>query len=40
VLYDNESSDCTVPISYSAIDINKATDPQWVVFPWESWWKR
>ena len=40
VLYDNESSDCEVPISYSAVSINKAADPQWVVFPWEAWWKR
>jgi hypoxanthine phosphoribosyltransferase len=40
VLYDNESSDCSVPISYSAVSINKAADPQWVDFPWEAWWKR
>ena len=40
VLYDNESSDCEVPISYSAVSINKAADPQWMVFPWEAWWKR
>jgi len=40
VLFDNESSDCKVPISYSAVSINKAADPQWVVFPWEAWWKK
>jgi xanthine phosphoribosyltransferase len=40
VLYDNESSKCTIPIGYSAETINKFNDPQWVVFPWEEWWRR
>lgn len=39
VLYDNESSLSELPISYSAIDVNKASDPCWIVFPWEEWWK-
>lgn len=38
VLYDNESSESTHTPDYSALDINKAEDPQWIVFPWESWW--
>ena len=39
-MYDNESSACDMPISYSAVDINKAQDPQWIVFPWEAWWQQ
>jgi hypoxanthine phosphoribosyltransferase len=39
VLYDNEASNSKMPISYSAVDINKTNDPCWVVFPWEEWWK-
>lgn len=39
VLYDNEASESKMPISYSAVDINKTNDPCWVVFPWEDWWK-
>jgi uncharacterized protein len=39
VLYDNEASSCVLPISYSAVDINKAEEDQWIVFPWEEWWK-
>jgi len=39
VLYDNETSACELPISYSAVDVNKASDPCWIVFPWEEWWK-
>lgn len=38
-LYDNESSDNEVPITYTAVTVNKHEDPQWVVFPWEDWWK-
>ena len=40
VLYDNESSDSTMPINYCAETINKFNDPQWIVFPWEEWWRR
>lgn len=40
VLYDNESSESTLGIDYSAETINKFEDPQWIVFPWEEWWKR
>jgi hypoxanthine phosphoribosyltransferase len=40
VLYDNESSESLHTPDYSAEDINKAADPQWIVFPWESWWRR
>lgn len=38
VLIDNQSSECELPISYSAIEVNKLEDPQWIVFPWEDWW--
>jgi uncharacterized protein len=40
VLVDNESSRSQIPISYSAVDINKAVDNAWIVFPWESWWNK
>jgi hypoxanthine phosphoribosyltransferase len=40
VLYDNESSSNRMNINYSAVDINKAEDDSWIVFPWEDWWKR
>ena len=40
VLYNNESSKTNMPISYCAESINKFNDPQWVVFPWEEWWRR
>lgn len=39
VLVDNESSKNQIPISYSAIDINKAAQDCWIVFPWEDWWR-
>lgn len=39
VLVDNESSNSQMPISYSGVDINKAEDNCWIVFPWETWWK-
>jgi xanthine phosphoribosyltransferase len=38
VLVDNESSKSEVPVSYSAVDINKAEQDSWMVFPWEEWW--
>jgi xanthine phosphoribosyltransferase len=39
-LYDNESSECITDVDYSAETINKFNDPQWIVFPWEEWWRR
>lgn len=38
VLVDNQSSECELPISYSAMEVNKLENPQWIVFPWEDWW--
>ena len=35
-LIHNESS--TSPIDYASMDINKAEQDVWVVFPWEHWW--
>jgi len=40
VLYDNEVSKSELEVKYSAVDINKAENDQWIVFPWEDWWKR
>jgi hypoxanthine phosphoribosyltransferase len=39
VLVDNESSKSKLNVSYSAIDLNKAEEDCWIVFPWEDWWK-
>ena len=39
VLVDNEASASELKISYSAIDLNKAQDDCWIVFPWEDWWR-
>ena len=39
VLIDNESSRYHT-IDYSAVDINKAVEDSWIVFPWEDWWKK
>lgn len=38
-LYDNESSRSELPVTYSAVTINKAAEDCWIVFPWESWWR-
>jgi hypoxanthine phosphoribosyltransferase len=39
VIYDNEASKSELDISYSSVTINKAEEDQWIVFPWEDWWK-
>jgi len=39
-LYDNEVSRSDLSVNYCAENINKADDPQWIVFPWEEWWRR
>jgi xanthine phosphoribosyltransferase len=39
VLVDNESSKNKLNVDYSAIDLNKAEEDCWIVFPWEDWWK-
>lgn len=38
VLINNEASEYK-HIDYSAVEINKANDDAWIVFPWEDWWK-
>ena len=40
VLCDNEASASELKISYSAVDLNKAEEDCWIVFPWEDWWKK
>jgi xanthine phosphoribosyltransferase len=37
VLIDNDAS--LLEVNYIGESINKAEDPQWIVFPWEEWWK-
>ena len=39
VLCDNESSTSELNVSYTAVDLNKAEEDLWIVFPWEDWWK-
>lgn len=38
VIVNNEASDFT-EIDYSGRTINKLDNPEWIVFPWESWWR-
>jgi hypoxanthine phosphoribosyltransferase len=40
VLYNNESSNNEVDVSYAAEYVNKFEDPQWIIFPWEDWWQK
>lgn len=39
-LYDNETSASEITVNYTAETVNKHNDPQWIVFPWEEWWKK
>ena len=39
VLVDNEASASELNVSYSAVDLNKAEEDCWIVFPWEDWWR-
>jgi uncharacterized protein len=39
VLCDNEASASELNVRYSAVDLNKAEEDVWIVFPWEDWWK-
>ena len=39
VLCDNEASASELKINYSAVNLNKAEEDCWIVFPWEDWWK-
>jgi uncharacterized protein len=38
-LVDNEASKSELKISYNAVDLNKAEEDVWIVFPWEDWWR-
>lgn len=38
VVVNNLASDQTV--SYHSMEVNKAEDPSWIVFPVEDWWKK
>lgn len=39
VLVDNLASQCRVGTHYAGMEIDKAQDDQWIVFPWENWWE-
>jgi len=34
-----ENTASKIVSSYSSLQINKVSDPQWIRFPWEEWWK-
>ena len=38
VLVDNLASDAIIKVDYTAEQIDKGKDPEWIVFPWEDWW--
>ena len=38
VLVDNQNSEFD-NIDYSSVEINKAEEDVWIVFPWENWWE-
>jgi hypoxanthine phosphoribosyltransferase len=38
-LYDNQASAAELEVNYCAETINKLENPQWIVFPWEEWWR-
>lgn len=38
VLINNLSSES--PVDYYSTEINKAEKDEWIVFPWEEWWKQ
>ena len=40
VLVDNEASASELNVRYSAVDLNKAEQDVWIVFPWENWWTK
>ena len=37
-IFDNLSSKANIKVSYSSIEINKAEDDTWYIFPWENFW--
>ena len=37
-LINNEASDFK-DVAYTGLSINKLDNPQWVIFPWEEWWR-
>lgn len=39
VVVDNEASRATYTPSYFGLSINKAENDEWIVFPYEEWWK-
>ena len=39
VVIDNEASMCSLDIDYAALEINKSETPEWIVFPYEEWWR-
>ena len=39
VIVDNESSKSKITPQYASLTINKAFNDEWIVFPWEEFWK-
>lgn len=40
VIVDNLSSEFQRKVDYCGMEINKAEEDVWIVFPWEEWWLR
>lgn len=40
VVVDNLASQCSVPMQYWGMEVNKAEDLMWIDFPWEDWWTK
>jgi hypoxanthine phosphoribosyltransferase len=39
VLFDNLASQARVKMDFVGEEINKEENPEWIVFPYEAWWK-
>jgi xanthine phosphoribosyltransferase len=39
VLFDNLASKAKIKMDFAAEEINKEENPEWIVFPYENWWK-
>jgi len=35
-----ENIECSFACDYAAREIQRTSDTQWFIFPWEDWWKR
>lgn len=40
VVVDNLASQCSIPMQYWGMEVNKAENPMWIEFPYEEWWTK